>query len=48
MSTMRLNAHYELSHMSTDWQRNKIAGESLLDFVGKTPLVKLREIPTTE
>lgn len=34
--------------MNINWQRNKTAGESLLDFIGKTPLVKLRKIPSKE
>lgn len=34
--------------MSVNWQRNKVVGESLLDFIGRTPLVKLRKIPSEE
>jgi cysteine synthase A len=34
--------------MGVNWQRNKVVGESLLDFIGRTPLVKLRKIPSEE
>lgn len=34
--------------MSIDWERNKVAGENISDFIGRTPLVKLQKIPKRE
>jgi cysteine synthase A len=34
--------------MSINWNRNSIVGESLLDFIGRTPLLKLQKIPKEE
>ena len=34
--------------MSIKWDGNKIAGETLLDFIGRTPLLKLQKIPKEE
>ena len=31
--------------MNIDWDRNKLAGKSLFDFIGRTPLVELQKIP---
>ena len=34
--------------MSIKWDGNKIAGETLLEFIGRTPLLKLQKIPKEE
>ena len=32
--------------MNIEWDRNKLVGKSMSDFIGRTPLVELQKIPT--